>query len=361
MVPENDIFNAKVLIVDDQLVNTKLLEKMLQHAGYQQIFITTDSRQVKSLYFEHEIDLILLDIRMPELDGFGVMAQLQEAIDNDYLPILVLTAELTSQTRSRALSSGAKDFITKPFDQFEVLQRIKNMLEVRLLHKQIRQHNEDLEQKVKQRTHELEESRLEIIRRLGRAAEYKDNETGNHILRMSKSSQLLALAAGLSEQEAENILLAAPMHDIGKIGIPDEILLKPGKLDPQEWEIMKTHVTIGADLLDGSDVPLLRMAKNIALTHHEKWDGSGYPAGLSGDTIPLEGRICAICDVFDALTSERPYKKAWPVKDAMQFIQQQSGMHFDPALVSLFDTVLDEVLAYREAHMDKLSDSETAA
>ena len=217
MVPENDIFNAKILIVDDQLVNTKLLEKMLHHAGYQQIFSTTNSHEVKSLYFEHEIDLILLDIRMPGLDGFEVMAQLQEAIDNDYLPILVLTAELTSQTRSRALSSGAKDFITKPFDQFEVLQRIKNMLEVRLLHKQTRQNNEDLEQKIKQRTHELEQSRLEIIKRLGRAAEYKDNETGNHILRMSKSSQLLALAAGMSEQAAENILLAAPMHDIGKI------------------------------------------------------------------------------------------------------------------------------------------------
>ena len=357
MLDENDIFNAKILIVDDQLINTKLLEKMLQHAGYEQIYVTTDSHQVKSMYFEYDIDLILLDIRMPGLDGFGVMAALQEEIINDYLPILVLTAELTSQTRARALSNGAKDFLTKPFDQFEVLQRIKNMLEVRLLHKQARQHNEELEQKVRQRTQELEQSRLEIIKRLGRAAEYKDNETGNHILRMSKFAQLLAQAAGLGEQETEKILLAAPMHDIGKIGIPDHILLKPGKLDPDEWEIMKTHVTIGADLLDGSDVPLLRMAKNIALTHHEKWDGSGYPNGLSGEAIPIEGRICAICDVFDALTSERPYKHAWSIKDSIDYIHQQSGKHFDPSLVLLFDTVLDMVISYRQEHLDDSSDS----
>jgi putative two-component system response regulator len=328
---------------------------MLRHAGFSAIFSTTRPQEVKSLYFDNEIDLIVLDIRMPDMDGFDVMAGLQAEIENDYLPVLVVTAELTSQTRERALSSGAKDFITKPFDQAEVLQRIHNMLEVRLLHKQVRLQNETLEQQVQQRTRQLEQSRLEIIRRLGRAAEYKDNETGNHILRMSHFAQMLARAAGLSEEQADNILLAAPMHDIGKIGIPDSILLKPGKLDADEWEIMKSHVTIGADLLAGTDIPLLTMARNIALTHHEKWDGSGYPYGLAGEAIPIEGRICAICDVFDALTSERPYKKAWPVEEAIALLHQQKGRHFDPALVDLFDTIMDEVLAYRAAHLDHFS------
>lgn len=361
MISRQDILNANILLVDDQLVNIKLLERMLRQAGFTAIFSTTRPQEVKTLYFENEIDLMLLDIRMPAMDGFEVMAQLQAEINNDYLPVLVVTAELTGQVRERALSSGAKDFITKPFDQSEVIQRIHNMLEVRLLHKQVRLQNETLEQQVRERTRQLEQSRLEIINRLGRAAEYKDNETGNHILRMSHFAQMLARAAGLGEEQADNILLAAPMHDIGKIGIPDKILLKPGKLDPDEWEIMKTHVTIGADLLDGTDIPLLIMARNIALSHHEKWDGSGYPNGLAGEAIPIEGRICAICDVFDALTSERPYKKAWPVEEAIAFLRQQKGRHFDPRLVDLFETILDKILAYRGAHLDHFNDQAQSA
>jgi putative two-component system response regulator len=361
MISKSDIINANILLVDDQIINIKLLEKMLRQAGYSSIFSTTDARDVQTLYFDNEIDLILLDIRMPHMDGFEVMGQLQAAIEDDYLPVLVVTAELTSQTREKALGTGAKDFITKPFDQSEVLQRIHNMLEVRLLHKQIRLQNETLEQQVRKRTEQLEQSQLEIIKRLGRAAEYKDNETGNHILRMSHFAQTLAIAAGLSDEQANNILLAAPMHDIGKIGIPDNILLKPGKLDPEEWEIMKTHVTIGADLLDGTDVPLLIMARNIALTHHEKWDGTGYPQGLSGENIPIEGRICAICDVFDALTSQRPYKKAWPVEEAVAFLRGQKGKHFDPRLVDLFDQILQQILVYRAAHQDKFPDTSQSA
>jgi putative two-component system response regulator len=357
MVSKQDILNANILLVDDQLVNIKLLEKLLRQAGFSSIFSTTQPTEVKSLYFDNGIDLILLDIRMPDMDGFEVMAQLQAEIENDYLPILVVTAELTSQTRERALSSGARDFITKPFDQAEVIQRIVNMIEVRLLHKQILLQNETLEEQVRQRTQELEDSRLEIIKRLGRAAEYKDNETGNHILRMSHFAQMLAKAVGLSQEQTDNILLAAPMHDIGKIGIPDSILLKPGKLEPDEWAIMQTHVTIGADLLAGTDIPLLEMARNIALSHHEKWDGSGYPRGLSGKAIPIEGRICAICDVFDALTSERPYKQAWPVEEAVAFLRQQKGQHFDPQLVDLFETILDEVLSYRSAHLDEATEN----
>lgn len=355
---EQQILKANILIVDDQIVNIKLLEKILTQAGYQNIFSTTDSRQAISMYLEHDIDLLLLDIRMPNMDGFEVMAKLNEVSSDayyDYLPVLVLTAELTSETRSKALGAGAKDFLTKPFDQIEALQRIKNILEVRLLHKQVLQQNLELESRVKERTQELEKSRLEIIRRLGLAAEYKDNETGNHVLRMSLFSQMLAKAIGFSDEHANMMLNAAPMHDIGKIGIPDRVLLKPGKLDADEWTIMQTHVQIGAELLSGSDVPLMVMAQNIALTHHEKWDGSGYPEGLSGEAIPIEGRICALCDVFDALTSERPYKEAWPIDKAMDHIRSQSGSHFDPHLVRVFEEILEDVLNTRKLHLDQFS------
>ena len=237
--------------------------------------------------------------------------------------------------------------------------RIRNILEVRLLHKQVKEQNERLEEQVKERTKQLEDSRRDVIQRLGLAAEYKDNETGNHVIRMSKFSQLLALEAGLSAREANVILDAAPMHDVGKIGIPDRVLLKPGKLDADEWAIMQTHVTIGAEILSGGESELMVMAKSIALSHHEKWDGTGYPAGLSGKNIPIEGRICALCDVFDALTSERPYKKAWPIDKAMALIKEQSGQHFDPDLVIAFERILDEVLVYRGYHMDGLLSVDT--
>lgn len=353
------IYMANILIVDDQIVNIKLLERILRQAGYSNIFSTIDPRQAINMFNEHDIDLLLLDIRMPHMDGFEVMDKLKEEVPEehyDYLPVLVLTAELTSETRSKALSAGAKDFLTKPFDQLEALQRIQNILEVRLLHKQVLRQNLELESRVKERTQELEDSRFEIIRRLGLAAEYKDNETGNHVLRMSMFSQMLAIAAGLSDDVAEMILHASPMHDIGKIGIPDKVLLKPGKLDSDEWRIMKSHVDIGVELLSGSDVPLMVMAKNIAATHHEKWDGSGYPEGLAGEGIPIEGRICALCDVFDALTSVRPYKKAWSTDEAMTHIRQQSGIHFDPKLVALFDSILGDVLTCQQQYSDAVDD-----
>ncbi|MDH5592043.1 MAG: response regulator [Gammaproteobacteria bacterium] len=353
-----DTHSANILIVDDQELNVKLLEKILKQANYQNIFSTTDARQALPLFIKHNIDILLLDIRMPHLNGFEVMEQLNEVIKDDYLPILVLTAEPTTETRAKALSGGAKDFLTKPFDQLEVLQRIHNILEVRLLHTHLKDYNKTLEVEVKKRTEELERSRYEVIERLGKAAEFKDNETGNHVLRMSHYARLLAKTAGMSESDSDLILLAAPMHDIGKIGIPDNVLLKPGKLDQDEWKIMQTHVQIGADLLSGCDeVPLMKMAKNIALTHHERWDGNGYPNGLSGEDIPIEGRICAICDVFDALTSERPYKEAWSVEKAMELIRSESGKQFDPSLVAHFETILADVLECRSKHMDTITDS----
>lgn len=343
---------AKILIVDDQAPNVVLMEKMLHGDGYSNVHTATDPRQVLGLYNEHHFDLILLDLNMPYLTGFEVMDQLRELEPDSYVPILVLTAQPDMKTRLRALESGARDFLTKPFDRLEVLTRIRNMLEVRLMHNQIRDQNKVLEEKVQERTRELADTRFEIIRRLGRAAEYRDNETGLHIVRMSKYSQLLGRVAGMSEQQCELLLNASPMHDIGKIGIPDSILLKPGKLDPDEWEIMKTHPVIGAEILSGHQSELMTMASQIALAHHEKWDGSGYPHGLSGEDIPLEARVVAVCDVFDALTTARPYKRAWPVEDAVAYIYDNSGRHFDPRLTRLCPEILPEILAIRERYAE---------
>ena len=356
MSPENktmeSLKSAKILIVDDQTPNVTLLEKMLRAEGYVNVVATTDSRQVSELYVQQHFDLVMLDLNMPYLTGFDVMQQLRELEPDSYVPILVLTAQPDMKTKLRALESGARDFLTKPFDRLEVLTRIRNMLEVRLMHNQVCDQNRILEEKVQERTRELADTRFEIIRRLGRAAEYRDNETGLHIIRMSKYSGLLGRAAGMSEQQCELLLNASPMHDIGKIGIPDSILLKPGKLDEDEWKVMKTHPAIGAEILSGHASELMRMASQIALTHHEKWDGSGYPNGLQGEEIPLVGRVVAVCDVFDALTTARPYKKAWPVEEAIAYIADNSGKHFDPALTQLCPEVLPAILDIRERYAE---------
>ena len=343
------ISTAKILIVDDQKANVTLLKHMLQAAGYADIVGTTDPREVGDLYRQYPFDIVLLDLNMPGFDGFQVMAQLTAMEHGSYLPVLVLTAQPDSPTRLRALQSGAKDFITKPFDRLEVLTRIQNMLEVRLMHNQMRDQNQMLEERVRERTQELSNTRLEIIRRLGRAAEYRDNETGLHIIRMSKFSACLGRAAGLNEGQAEMLLDASPMHDIGKIGIPDRILLKPGKLDAEEWAVMKTHSSIGAEILSGS---LMQMARSIALSHHEKWDGSGYPNALKGDGIPRVGRIVALCDVFDALTTVRPYKNAWSTEAALSYINENAGKHFDPDLVCRFGEVLPDILSIKEQYAE---------
>ncbi|MBD3669577.1 MAG: response regulator [Gammaproteobacteria bacterium] len=347
-----ELLQARILIVDDQPANVMLLEKMLSSAGFAEVDSTTDSRLVTEMYEQKKYDLVLLDISMPFMNGFDVMEALRDIERESYVPVLVLTAQTDRDTRIKSLELGAKDFLTKPFDRLEVLTRIRNMLDVRLLHNQVRDQNKVLEQKVRERTQEVNETRLEVIRRLGRAAEYRDNETGLHIIRMSKYSQRIASATGMTDVEAEDILNASPMHDIGKIGIPDSILLKPGKLDAQEWEIMQTHTNIGAEILSGHTSSLMQMAREIAISHHEKWDGSGYPNKLAGDNIPLTGRIVAIADVFDALTTERPYKEAWSVDDAMNLLQEQRGKHFQPDLVDLFSDILDDILDIRAQHME---------
>jgi putative two-component system response regulator len=343
---------AKILVVDDLELNIKLLETLLAEAGYSQVFSTIDSRKVAEMYRDIRPDLVLLDLHMPYLNGFQVMEQLRALEQGSYIPVLVLTGLPDQATRLRALESGARDFLSKPFEHIEALTRIRNMIEVRLLHNSAREQNRILEEKVRERTQELRETQLEIIRRLGRAAEYRDNVTGMHVIRMSQYCARLAREIGWTAEECETLLYASPMHDIGKIGIPDRILLKEGKLNAEEWEIMKSHASIGAELLDGSSSPLMQMAMRIALTHHEKWDGTGYPRGLRGEDIPMVGRIVSLCDVFDALTSERPYKEAWPIEDVMDEILAQAGRHFDPSLVEVFNRILPDLLEIRNHYND---------
>jgi putative two-component system response regulator len=327
---------SKILIVDDQPSNVLLLEGILQEEDYTAYRSLTDSRQSLPVFLEYHPDLILLDLQMPYMDGFEVMQQLRTYIlPDNFLPILVLTADITSEVKRRALAEGASDFLTKPFDAAEVILRIQNLLQTRWLHLQLQDQNQLLEQKVRERTLELELTQIEILERLALAAEYRDDDTGEHTKRVGLMSAKIAEALGQPEAEVELIRRAAPLHDVGKIAIPDSILLKPGKLTPEEFEHMKTHTTLGAKMLSGGRFPLLRRAEEIALTHHERWDGTGYML-LQGETIPIAGRIVAVADVFDALTSERTYKKAWPHDQSVEEIQHQSGRQFDPRVVEAF-------------------------
>lgn len=347
-----ELFGARIFIVDDEAANLKLLDKMLSGQGYSQLVTIQDAREVVSRYHEGRPDLVLLDINMPHLDGYQVMAQLKALGDPLSPPVIVLTAQHGHDHLIRALAAGARDFVGKPFDRNELLMRVRNLLEAQLAHRFLHEQRGVLESLVRERTRELQETRLQVIRRLGRAAEYRDNETGFHIIRMSQVSSRLAAALGWADEACELLLNASPMHDIGKIGVPDNVLLKPGKLDADEWEIMKSHAVIGADLLAGDDSDLLRLAREIALAHHEKWDGTGYPYGLQGDAIPQSGRIVAVADVFDALVSVRPYKRAWSTDDATAFIREQSGRHFEPRIVEAFQDILPEVLEIHRALRD---------
>ncbi len=343
---------ACILVVDDEPANLKLLDRMLSTQGYEALVLISDPREVMAQYQAARPDLILLDINMPHLDGYQVMEQLKALNDPLLPPIVILTAQHGKDYLLRALASGARDFIGKPFDRNELLMRVRNLLDAQLAHRLLHNQKGVLEEMVQARTRELHHTRLQVVQRLGKAAEYRDEETGNHILRMSHICALLAKEIGWDDAQCDLILNASPMHDIGKIGIPDAILLKPGKFEPHEWEIMKTHASIGARLLEGDDSSLMRMAREIALTHHEKWDGSGYPNGLAGEAIPMAGRIAALADVFDALTSERPYKKAWSVDDAVKHIQHNRGLHFDPALVDVFVCELPGILAIRSRYSE---------
>lgn len=348
-----DIHDAKILIVDDNPSNVALLEAVLDEEDYENIFSTTDPFAVLPLYREHRFDLILLDIRMPGMSGIEVLQELKGVTRDEYLPVIVLTAQTDQDTRQQALSAGAKDFITKPFEDWEVLLRIENTLNTRLYYTRQVVRADMLESEVLKRTKEILATQFEIVQRLGVAGELRDNETGAHVSRMSHICSLLALKRGLGKDFAELLLYASTMHDVGKIGIPDSILLKPGKLTDAEWQVMRQHPEIGAQIIGDNDSKIIALARETALYHHEKWDGSGYPHKIAGAQIPISARIAAISDVFDALTSERPYKKAWSVEKSMGVLKAESGKHFEPIMVELFIENLPEILEIKERYFDR--------
>jgi len=331
-----ELRDARILIVDDEPANVLLLERILKRDGYQQVRSTTDARRALPMFQEFAPDLVLLDLRMPHLDGFAVMEQLRPRVPMDaYLPILVLTADITPMAKEKALSGGARDFLTKPLDATEVLLRIRNLLETRFLHLELHGEKRALEEKVAERTRELDLARLEILERLARAAEYRDFDTGKHAARMGAIAGMIAGALRLSPDRVELIRQAAPLHDIGKIGIPDAVLLKPEPLTEEEFEVIKKHTIIGAAMLSGSRSPLLQMAEEIALYHHERWDGTGY-AYLVGAQTPIAARVATVADVFDALTHDRPYRPAWSLEKVMEHIREGAGSAFDPEVVDAF-------------------------
>lgn len=321
-----------LLLVDDEPVNLRVLKQTLGDE-YRLIFAKSGAEAIK-LVHQEKPDLILLDVMMPGMTGLEVCISLKENKQTKSIPIIFVTALNDAIDEANGLNAGAVDYISKPVSPAVVRARVKTHLSL-------------------VQADELKRTRLQVIQRLGRASEYKDNETGMHVMRMSHYSQVLALACGYTEMQAENLLHAAPMHDIGKIGIPDSIMLKPGKLSEEEFKIMQKHPEIGAEILGEPDSDLIRLAISVSLTHHEKWDGSGYPKGLKGEDIPIEGRIVALADVFDALTSKRPYKDAWTIDATMAHIKSQSGKHFDPNLVTLFEDNLDTILAIKARWLDE--------
>jgi putative two-component system response regulator len=314
-----------------------LLERLLEGWGYHDIVATTDSTQALELCIGCKPDLIMLDLKMPPPDGFQLMREL--AVLNragSYQPILALTADVSDDVKERALALGAKDFLSKPFSLNEVRLRVANLLETRRLHVALTRQNETLDRSVRERTRSLELAREELLDRLSLAAEYRDDETNKHAKRVGLTASLLARQLDVPEEDVELIRRAAPLHDIGKIGIPDGILLKPGRLTPGEVVQMRCHSMLGAKILSGSTSPVLRLAEEIAMTHHERWNGDGYPTGLAGEEIPLAGRLVALADVFDALTHRRPYKEAMSVGLAVAEIGTLRGTHFDPRVVDAF-------------------------
>ena len=334
-----------VLVVDDVPQNIEVLSGILRDR-YRVRAATSGARALAIAQSDSPPDLILLDIMMPELDGLSVCRSLKMDYRTRHIPVIFVTAMNEIDDEAQGFEAGCVDYVIKPVSPPLVLARVAT-------HLALSNQQRELERQVRERTAELEQTRLAVVRCLGKAAEFKDDDTGLHVVRMSHYARLLGLAAGMSERDAELLLHAAPMHDVGKIGVPDHILKKPGRLTPEEWDLMKRHVEFGRQILGQHDSELLDMASIIAISHHEKWDGSGYPHGLRGEEIPLVGRIAALADVFDALTSIRPYKRAWSVDEAMRHIDRASGQHFDPGLVSKLHQVLPHIEVIRKQYSDE--------
>jgi len=321
----------RILIVDDEPANLKVMREVLGNK-YRMSFAKSGDAALALL--EKELPkLILLDIMMPDMNGFEVCQKVKANPKTSHIPIIFVTALGDESDEFKGFELGAVDYITKPISPAIVRARVKTHLSL-------------------VQAEQLKQAHVDLVHRLGRAAEYKDTDTGEHIVRMSQYSKVLALALGMNESEAELLRQAAPMHDVGKIGIPDAILLKPGRLTSDEFDHMKQHAVIGAQILANSSSPLLQLAHTLAIEHHEKWDGTGYPHGIKGEDISVEGRIVAIADVFDALTSKRPYKEAWSVEETVEHLKSQAGSHFDPNLINLFIEKLDDIIAIKEANQE---------
>ena len=351
----DDALLGTIMIVDDEPINIKVVEKYLTQAGYGTFLSTNKPREAVEMIRREEPDVIILDVMMPDVSGLDILEVVRGDIRMHHLPVLILTAAADEQTKTRALETGATDFLNKPVNPSELVPRVRNALIVKAHHDHMALYSSQLESEVRERTRELAESRLEIIRVLACAAEYRDKETGNHVLRVGRYAGIIARQLGLSSAETEQLEQAAILHDVGKIGIADSILLKPGRLDRGEIAMMQNHCCYGANILRGipsdgdrsrallnkefeelGNSPILKMAARVAMSHHEKWDGSGYPLGLAGDAIPIEGRITAVADVFDALGSRRPYKDPIPVDRCFELLQEGRGRDFDPRVLDAF-------------------------
>ena len=363
---EHNVYDAKIIIIDDEPLNVRVTQKYLERSGYTKFVTTTKSSEACDLIHKEKPDVVLLDLMMPEISGLDILRTLRLDEETRMIPVLILTASNDSATKHAALEQGATDFLMKPIDVDELLPRVRNALLIKAHNDHLREYAQRLSEEVRQRTHELAQSRLDLVHRLAKAAEYRDNETGRHVIRVGRYAEVIAIEMGLDAEITELIRHAAPLHDVGKIAIPDSILLSPNKLTPEEFEHMKLHSALGkrifeqfndeewnmfrrhADvgnaILGGSDCPLLRMAARIAISHHERWDGTGYPLALAGKDIPIEGRITAVADVFDALSSKRPYKEAFPLDKCFRIMKEERGKHFDPEVLDAFMVQREKII-----------------
>lgn len=342
---------TRILVVDDDAENLRFVGAILGSLGYE-VVLAGCGAEALSRIREAVPKVILLDAVMPEIDGLDVVKRLRDDETTKAIPIIVMTARLETEERQKALAVGVDEFLTKPVDETELQTRVSSLVKVKTYADHMRNYKQDLEKEVAKRTQEFSQAlerikvtSLDTVYRLSRAAEYKDEDTGAHVQRMSHYSSAIARSLGLDDQFVEHVLWAAPMHDIGKIGIPDRVLLKPGKLDDEEWIIMRRHTTIGAEILKDADADFIKLAANIALSHHEKWAGGGYPQGLKGTDIPMAARIVSVADAFDAMMSERPYKAPFPLEKAFALIKEDRGTRFDPQVVDAFFNVDTEIIA----------------